>query len=51
ACFVAHGADLARVDTPFSVASGGPFTAAFANIEIVGGAARDQDAHACDTLK
>jgi beta-glucosidase len=51
ACFVAHGADLAHVDTPFSVASTGPFTAAFANIEIVGGAARDQDARTCDALK
>jgi beta-glucosidase len=51
ACFVAHGADLAHIDTPFSVASTGPFAAAFANIEIVGGAARDKDAQSCAALK
>jgi beta-glucosidase len=51
ACFVAKGADLARLDTPFSVASEGAFTAAFADIQIVGGAARDKDAQSCDTLK
>jgi beta-glucosidase len=51
ACFVANGADLARVDTPFSVASTGPFTAAFADIQIVGGAARDKDAQSCAALK
>jgi beta-glucosidase len=50
-CFVAAGADLARVDTPFSVASDAALTAAFANIEIVGGAARDKDAHTCAGLK
>ena len=48
---VAKGADLARIDTPFSVASEGAFTAAFADIQIVGGAARDQDAQACGALK
>jgi beta-glucosidase len=51
ACFVAYGADLAHIDTPFSVASTGPFAAAFANIEIVGGAARDKDAQSCAALK
>jgi len=51
ACFVARGADLAHVDTPFSVASTGPFAAAFANIQVVGGAARDQDAQSCAALK
>jgi beta-glucosidase len=50
ACFVAKGADLARIDTPFSVASAGPFTAAFANIQIVGGAATDKDAQSCAAL-
>jgi beta-glucosidase len=50
-CFVAQGADLARIDTPFSVASEGGFTAAFANIQIVGGAALDKDAHTCGALK
>jgi beta-glucosidase len=47
ACFTAGGADLAHLDTPFAVASDGAFTAAFANIEVVGGAARDKDALAC----
>lgn len=51
ACFVAKGADLARIDTPFSVASEGAFTAAFADIQIVGGAAKDKDAHTCAALK
>jgi beta-glucosidase len=47
ACFIARGADLAHIDTPFSVASTGAFAAAFANIEIVGGAAKDKDAQSC----
>jgi beta-glucosidase len=51
ACFVAKGADLAQVDTPFSVASTGAFAAAFADIQIVGGAARDKDAQSCASLK
>jgi beta-glucosidase len=51
ACFVEKGADLARVETPFSIASEGGLTAAFANIEIAGGAARDKDAQTCATLK
>jgi beta-glucosidase len=51
ACFVAKGADLAHVDTPFSVASQGAFTAAFADIHLVGGAAKDKDAQTCAALK
>jgi beta-glucosidase len=47
ACFVAKGADLAKVDVPFSVAADRPFTAAFANIQIAGGAAKDADALNC----
>lgn len=47
ACFTARGADLARVDSPFALSSDGAFTAAVANIQLVGGAARDQDALAC----
>ncbi|MES2148899.1 MAG: glycoside hydrolase family 3 N-terminal domain-containing protein [Pseudomonadota bacterium] len=50
-CFVAKGADLAHVEAPFSVASEGAFAAAFANIEIVGGAAKDKDAQPCEPLK
>ena len=49
-CFQAQGADLAKVDTPFSVSSSGAFTAAFANIEIAGGAASEADAVRCDEL-
>lgn len=51
ACFVAKGADLANIDTPFRVTSSGAFTAAFANIQIVGGAAKDKDAQSCAALK
>ena len=51
ACFTAKGADLAKIDTPFSVASEGAFTAAFANIQVVGGAAKDKDAQTCDAMK
>jgi len=51
ACFQAKGLDLAKVDTPFSVTSDGPFTAAFANIEIAGGAAKEADAVRCEDLK
>ncbi|HEU4852880.1 MAG TPA: glycoside hydrolase family 3 N-terminal domain-containing protein [Telluria sp.] len=51
ACFTAKGADLSKVDTPFAVASEGAFTAAFANIQVVGGAAKDKDAKACDAIQ
>lgn len=51
ACFTAKGADLAKMDTPFSVASEGAFSAAFANVQVVGGAAKDKDAQACDAMK
>jgi len=47
ACFTAKGADLAKVDTPFAVAADAAFSASFANIEIVGGAAKDKDALSC----
>jgi beta-glucosidase len=51
ACFVAKGADLAKVDTPFAVSSDAAFAAAFANIQIVGGAAREKDALTCGEAK
>jgi beta-glucosidase len=51
ACFVAKGADLAHIDTPFSVSGTGAFAAAFADIQIVGGAARDKDAQSCAALR
>ncbi|WP_310388612.1 putative glycoside hydrolase [Roseateles sp.] len=47
ACFAAQGVDLSRVDVPFSLAADAPFTAAFANIRVVAGAARAADAIAC----
>jgi beta-glucosidase len=51
ACFTAKGADLARIDTPFAIASEGAFAAAFANIQIVGGGALDKDALTCAEAK
>lgn len=51
ACFVAKGADLARVDTPFAVSADAPFAAAFANLQIVGGAAKEKDALTCGEAK
>jgi len=51
ACFTAKGADLAKVDTPFAVASDAPFAAAFANIQVVGGGAKEKGAVACAESK
>jgi len=51
ACFTAKGADLAKIDTPFSVSSSGAFSAAFGNIDAVGGAALDPDAVRCEVLQ
>ncbi|WP_036167400.1 glycoside hydrolase family 3 N-terminal domain-containing protein [Massilia sp. 9096] len=51
ACFTAHGVDLARVDTPFSIASSGAFAAAFGNVDVVGGAAHEADALRCEDLR
>ncbi len=51
ACFTAKGVDLAKVDTPFAVAADAPFTAAFANIDIVGSAAPDAEAVRCEELQ
>jgi beta-glucosidase len=51
ACFASRGANLASVDTPFSVESSGPFTAVFGNIQVVGGAAKDATAIACANLQ
>lgn len=50
-CFQAKGVNLAKVDTPFSVTSDKAFAAAFANIEIAGGGAKDADAVRCEELK
>jgi beta-glucosidase len=51
ACFVAQGVDLDRIDVPFSVASDAPWSAAFTNIQLVGGAAGEPDAVRCDAGK
>ncbi len=51
ACFTNKGADLARVDTPFSVTSSGAFAAAFGGIDVVGGAALEPDAVRCEELQ
>ncbi|MES2162864.1 MAG: glycoside hydrolase family 3 N-terminal domain-containing protein [Pseudomonadota bacterium] len=51
ACFSAKGLSLAALSTPFSVAADAPFAASFANIQIVGGAAKDKDALACGDFK
>jgi beta-glucosidase len=51
ACFTGKGANLAGTDTPFSIASTGPFAAAFGNIDVVGGAAAEPDAVRCEALR
>jgi beta-glucosidase len=51
ACFTAKGVDLAQVDTPFAVHATGPFAAAFANIDIAGGAAGDAGTVRCEDLQ
>lgn len=51
ACFTARGAVLSRVQTPFSVNSSGAFAAAFGNIDVVGGAAREADVVRCEELQ
>lgn len=50
-CFAARGLPLAAFSTPFSVAADAPFAATFANIQIVGAAARDKDALSCADFK
>jgi beta-glucosidase len=50
-CFTARGLPLAALSTPFSVSADAPFAATFANIQIVGGAAKDKDALACGDFK
>jgi beta-glucosidase len=50
ACFAARGADLKRIEHPFSIATDAAFTAAFAHIRVVAGAARDADAVRCQDL-
>ena len=51
ACFAARGLSTAALAVPFSVSSDAPLTASFANVEIVGGAARDKSALDCGEFK
>ena len=51
ACFTAKGADLSKMDTPFAIASDAAFAASFANIQILGGAAKEKDAISCSEAK
>ncbi len=50
-CFAARGADFGQIEVPFAVASEGALTAAFANIQIVGGGASEKDAVTCAETK
>ncbi|QYF94706.1 glycoside hydrolase family 3 C-terminal domain-containing protein [Massilia sp. PAMC28688] len=50
-CFTARGLDTSKIDTAFAVASDAPFAASFANIQVVGGAAREKDALSCGAAK
>ncbi len=51
ACYSAKGANLGQIDTPFAVTSDAAFSAAFANVAIVGGAAKEKDALSCAEVK
>ena len=46
-CFADAGAKLESVEMPFVVEADAPFAAAFANIRVAAGAAKDADALAC----
>ncbi|MFZ6745158.1 glycoside hydrolase family 3 N-terminal domain-containing protein [Undibacterium sp. JH2W] len=50
-CFVSKGVKLNNVDVPFSISTTSAFSAAITNIQILGGAAKDQDAVPCVELK
>lgn len=50
ACFAAKGTDFTLVDTPFLVYTEKAFTASFANIRWVPGAAKDADAQTCEAM-
>jgi len=51
ACFSTKGLDMSALAVPFSVSSDAPFAASFANVEIVGGAAKDKTALDCGQFK
>ncbi|HJV69144.1 putative glycoside hydrolase, partial [Ideonella sp.] len=46
-CLAAAGADLSRIEEPFSLGTTGPFTAVLADIRIAAGASRDADVARC----
>ena len=50
ACFAARGVLLNQVEVPWRITTTGPFIAAFANIRIAAGAARDADALPCNSF-
>ena len=50
-CFSALGVDMRKVKTPFNVSTDASFVAAFADIKIVAGAAKEADALSCESLK
>lgn len=51
ACFLEKGVNLNKIDAPFMVTTDAAFSAAFANIQIVGGAAKDTDVLPCSGVK
>ncbi|WP_230412062.1 glycoside hydrolase family 3 protein [Undibacterium hunanense] len=50
-CFIAKGIKLENIDIPFSLSTSAAFSLAVTNIQVVGGAAKDQDALTCAELK
>ena len=49
-CLEEAGADFLNVDVPFSISATRPFAAAFTNIRVVAGAARDADTLTCSDI-
>ena len=49
-CFAGNGADLSHVDVPFGVLASAPFSAAFADVKIVAGAAAGRAELPCASL-
>jgi beta-glucosidase len=49
-CLEEAGADTLNVDVPFSVSANRPFVAAFTNIRVVAGAAKDADTLSCSDV-
>lgn len=50
-CFDQEGFSIKKVKSPFNILTEGNLVASFANIEIVGGAAKDADVLSCASLK